>query len=173
MIWALHGSGDYTCTAHRVGVASTLCALSYQNGVETNSGCSNLDPNLTLNLISSLTPQQAQLSDGSSTIPQPYVNLWRSHGSSYSVRSPCCSPNPLDRLTPNGSEFFWDYICPFSGKSAKCIKNVVAPWLDSHAKGKVKIFFRLQVQPWCVCASIIATLMTPGHLQLHDSIDQL
>ena len=60
-----------------------------------------------------------------------------------------------------GSEFFWDYICPFSGKSAKCIKEVVIPWLESHAKGKVKIFFRLQVQPWCVHAFIIVTLVAP------------
>ena len=68
------------------------------------------------------------------------------------------------RLTPGCSEFFWDYICPFSGKSSKCIKDVVIPWLESHAKGKVKIFFRLQVQPWCVRRPIIATLATPPYL---------
>jgi hypothetical protein len=47
----------------------------------------------------------------------------------------------------------------------------VIPWLESHAKGKVKIFFRLQVQPWYVHASIIMTLMTLRVLDCLISIE--
>ena len=115
-----------------------------------------------LALTSSLTSlHKAHNFDGSSTLSQPYIDIWRFHSSSYSVRSFCCTPKALVRLTPGGSEFFWDYICPFSGKSAKCIKEVVIPWLESHAKGKVKIFFRLQVQPWCVHTLTIVTSVAP------------
>lgn len=48
------------------------------------------------------------------------------------------------------------------------MKDVVIPWLESYARGKVKIFFRLQVQPWCVPALIIAALVTRPHLRLPE-----
>jgi protein-disulfide isomerase len=50
-------------------------------------------------------------------------------------------------LTPR--QFFWDYICPFSGKSSHAVETILKPLLESpQYAGKVKIIMRPHPQPW-------------------------
>jgi len=51
---------------------------------------------------------------------------------------------------PHTLEVFLDYVCPFSGKLSRAIDNHIKPLITHGGKydGKVKVIFRLQVQPW-------------------------
>ncbi|KAF9450180.1 hypothetical protein P691DRAFT_726606 [Macrolepiota fuliginosa MF-IS2] len=51
---------------------------------------------------------------------------------------------------PHTLEVFLDYVCPFSGKFSRAIDNHIRPLITHGGKydGKVKVIFRLQVQPW-------------------------
>lgn len=46
------------------------------------------------------------------------------------------------RQSPHTLEFFWDFICPFSAKSAKSVENILKSLLDAKYGGKVRIIFR-------------------------------
>ncbi|KXN89483.1 Disulfide bond formation protein D [Leucoagaricus sp. SymC.cos] len=51
---------------------------------------------------------------------------------------------------PHTLEAFLDYVCPFSAKLSRAIDNHIKPLVSQGGKyrGKVKVIFRLQVQPW-------------------------
>ncbi|KAL9713041.1 hypothetical protein Ac2012v2_004282 [Leucoagaricus gongylophorus] len=51
---------------------------------------------------------------------------------------------------PHTLEAFLDYVCPFSAKFSRAIDNHIAPLISPGGKydGKIKVVFRLQVQPW-------------------------
>ncbi|CAG8475189.1 1969_t:CDS:2 [Acaulospora colombiana] len=69
------------------------------------------------------------------------------------------SLNPLlihgSRDAANTLEFFWDYVCPFSKKSANCVENILKPLLVSKYSGKVKIIFRPHPQPWHASSTFV------------------
>ncbi|KAG8802913.1 hypothetical protein FRC17_006315, partial [Serendipita sp. 399] len=60
-----------------------------------------------------------------------------------------------DKTFPNTLEFFWDYVCPFSGKSANAIETIVKPLLENKYSNKVKIIFRPQPQPWHSSSTLV------------------
>ncbi|EAU84200.1 hypothetical protein CC1G_08130 [Coprinopsis cinerea okayama7 len=51
---------------------------------------------------------------------------------------------------PHTLDIFLDYVCPFSAKMALAIENILKPLVEQGGQyeGKVKVIFRLQVQPW-------------------------
>ncbi|PPQ70713.1 hypothetical protein CVT26_014637 [Gymnopilus dilepis] len=51
---------------------------------------------------------------------------------------------------PHTLDVFLDYVCPFSAKIALKIDKILKPLLGPGGQydGKVKIIYRLQVQPW-------------------------
>jgi len=59
---------------------------------------------------------------------------------------------------PHTLELFLDYNCPFSAKTARTVDNIIRPLISQDGKyqGKVKVIFRIQVQPWHA-GSIYAT----------------
>ncbi|KAF5363597.1 hypothetical protein D9756_000304 [Leucocoprinus leucothites] len=57
---------------------------------------------------------------------------------------------------PHTLEVFLDYVCPFSAKFSRAIDNFIAPLISGGGKyeGKVKVIFRLQVQPWHAASTL-------------------
>ncbi|KAF8165690.1 hypothetical protein B0H34DRAFT_248668 [Crassisporium funariophilum] len=51
---------------------------------------------------------------------------------------------------PHTLDIFLDYVCPYSAKMALKIDKILKPLMSSGGKydGRVKVIFRLQVQPW-------------------------
>jgi len=51
---------------------------------------------------------------------------------------------------PHTLDIFLDYVCPFSAKIANKVETIIKSLLGPGSKyeGKVKVIFRLQVQPW-------------------------
>ncbi|TFK43888.1 thioredoxin-like protein [Crucibulum laeve] len=51
---------------------------------------------------------------------------------------------------PNTLDIFLDFVCPYSAKMARTIDTLVKPKFSPGGEydGKVKLLFRLQVQPW-------------------------
>ncbi|CAO3633281.1 unnamed protein product [Cunninghamella echinulata] len=52
-------------------------------------------------------------------------------------------------------EAYLDYVCPFSAKIYKKLRNEVIPWLDSAHPNKVQFIFRQQVQPWHASSTLV------------------
>lgn len=61
-----------------------------------------------------------------------------------------------DLSHPHTLEFFWDYICPYSGKSSNAVETVLKPLLASPKyAGKVKIILRPHPQPWHASSTLV------------------
>ncbi|KAG8839029.1 hypothetical protein FRB91_007235, partial [Serendipita sp. 411] len=60
-----------------------------------------------------------------------------------------------ERQAPNTLEMFWDYVCPYSGKSANAMETILKPLLESKYPNKVKVIFRPQPQPWHSSSTLV------------------
>ncbi|KAG8768804.1 hypothetical protein FRC16_006905 [Serendipita sp. 398] len=70
-----------------------------------------------------------------------------------------------ERQAPNTLEMFWDYVCPYSGKSANAMETILKPLLESKYPNKVKVIFRPQPQP-CEYRRRGMTNTSPCHRQV-------
>ncbi|KAG8805717.1 hypothetical protein FRC19_007701 [Serendipita sp. 401] len=60
-----------------------------------------------------------------------------------------------ERQAPNTLEMFWDYVCPYSAKSANAMETILKPLLESKYPNKVKVIFRPQPQPWHSSSTLV------------------
>ncbi|KAI8982390.1 thioredoxin-like protein [Mycotypha africana] len=51
-------------------------------------------------------------------------------------------------LAPHTIEVYLDYVCPFSAKMYKKIREDVWPYIEQNHSDKFQLIFRQQVQPW-------------------------
>ncbi|KAI7907146.1 thioredoxin-like protein [Cokeromyces recurvatus] len=58
-------------------------------------------------------------------------------------------------LAPNTLEIYLDYVCPFSAKIYKKIREDVWPYIEQIYPNKVQLIFRQQVQPWHASSTIV------------------
>ncbi|CAB4376938.1 unnamed protein product [Rhizophagus irregularis] len=56
---------------------------------------------------------------------------------------------------PHILEVYLDYVCPFSAKLYKRLRNEVLPFIDQNYSGKVQFIFRQQVQPWHPFSTVV------------------
>ncbi|KAI8372677.1 thioredoxin-like protein [Choanephora cucurbitarum] len=52
-------------------------------------------------------------------------------------------------------ELYLDYVCPFSAKMYKKIRQEVWPYIEQAYPNKVQLIFRQQVQPWHASSTIV------------------
>ncbi|ORE02641.1 hypothetical protein BCV72DRAFT_338588 [Rhizopus microsporus var. microsporus] len=58
-------------------------------------------------------------------------------------------------LAPHTIELYLDYVCPFSAKLYKKIREQVWPYIEQTYPNKVKLIFRHQVQPWHAASTAV------------------
>ncbi|KAF1803378.1 thioredoxin-like protein [Mucor lusitanicus] len=58
-------------------------------------------------------------------------------------------------LAPHTLEFYLDYVCPFSAKIYKKLREEVWPFVESTYPDKFQFIFRQQVQPWHASSTIV------------------
>ncbi|KAG1150912.1 hypothetical protein G6F37_004419 [Rhizopus arrhizus] len=58
-------------------------------------------------------------------------------------------------FAPHTIELYLDYVCPFSAKIYKKIREQVWPYIEQTYPDKVKFIFRQQVQPWHASSTIV------------------
>ncbi|CAG8464807.1 5133_t:CDS:10 [Funneliformis caledonium] len=56
---------------------------------------------------------------------------------------------------PHVLEVYLDYVCPFSAKLYKRVRNEVLPYIEENYPGKVQFIFRHQVQPWHPFSTVV------------------
>ncbi|OZJ05955.1 hypothetical protein BZG36_01181 [Bifiguratus adelaidae] len=49
---------------------------------------------------------------------------------------------------PHTLEVYLDYVCPFSAKIYRKLREIILPYIEQHYPGQVQFIFRQQVQPW-------------------------
>ncbi|KAI8098150.1 thioredoxin-like protein, partial [Gilbertella persicaria] len=52
-------------------------------------------------------------------------------------------------------EIYLDYVCPFSAKMYKKIREEVWPYIEETYSDRVQLIFRQQVQPWHASSTIV------------------
>ncbi|CAO3684549.1 unnamed protein product [Rhizopus stolonifer] len=58
-------------------------------------------------------------------------------------------------FAPHTIEIYLDYVCPFSAKIYKKIRQQIWPYIQEEYPEKVKFIFRQQVQPWHAPSTIV------------------
>ncbi|KAI9495390.1 thioredoxin-like protein [Zychaea mexicana] len=56
---------------------------------------------------------------------------------------------------PHTLEIYLDYVCPFSAKIYKRIREQVWPFVEQTYPNKVQLIFRQQVQPWHASSTLV------------------
>ncbi|CDS13661.1 hypothetical protein LRAMOSA05835 [Lichtheimia ramosa] len=56
---------------------------------------------------------------------------------------------------PHTLEIYLDYVCPFSAKIYKRIREQVWPYVEQNYSGKLQLIFRQQVQPWHATSTLV------------------
>ncbi|KAI8377484.1 thioredoxin-like protein [Radiomyces spectabilis] len=56
---------------------------------------------------------------------------------------------------PHTFEIYLDYVCPFSAKIYKKIREQVWPYVDKTYPAKLQLIFRQQVQPWHASSTVV------------------
>ncbi|ORY98223.1 thioredoxin-like protein [Syncephalastrum racemosum] len=56
---------------------------------------------------------------------------------------------------PHTLEIYLDYVCPFSAKIYKHIRETVWPFVEQKYPNKVQLIFRQQVQPWHASSTLV------------------
>ncbi|KAI8643549.1 thioredoxin-like protein [Parasitella parasitica] len=58
-------------------------------------------------------------------------------------------------LAPHTLEFYLDYVCPFSAKIYKKLREEVWPFVETTYPDKFQFIFRQQIQPWHASSTIV------------------
>ncbi|KAF7726953.1 hypothetical protein EC973_008148 [Apophysomyces ossiformis] len=58
-------------------------------------------------------------------------------------------------LAPHTLEVYLDYVCPFSAKIYKKIREEVWPYVEQHHANQLQFIFRQQVQPWHATSTLV------------------